>query len=77
MCYQEAALYGDLVLFLRDRAAELLARLYADYGFFAESLEALAQLDALEDRGVVPEAQQLWAEVTWWHDYREQLPWIH
>ncbi|MEJ5309246.1 MAG: hypothetical protein WHX52_05710 [Anaerolineae bacterium] len=26
MSYQEAALYGDLVLFLRDRAAELLAR---------------------------------------------------
>lgn len=25
MCYQECALYGDLVLFLRDRAAELLA----------------------------------------------------
>ncbi|MFQ6100016.1 MAG: hypothetical protein ACE5OS_02120 [Anaerolineae bacterium] len=25
MCYQECALYGDLVLYLRDRAAELLA----------------------------------------------------
>lgn len=25
MCYQECALYGDLVLWLRDRAAELLA----------------------------------------------------
>ena len=25
MCYQECALYGELVLWLRDKAAELLA----------------------------------------------------
>ncbi len=64
-CAERAALYW------------YLARLYADYGFFAESLEALAQLNAIEDQAMRPEVQQLWAEVTWWHDYGERLPWIH
>lgn len=62
-----------------DRAALYwyLARLYADYGFFAESLEALAQLNAVGDDAIPLEAQQLRAEVAWWQEYGEQLPWMH
>ena len=41
MCYQECALYGELVLWLRDRAAELLA---AEPGGVAAQRE---RLDAL------------------------------
>lgn len=41
MCYQECALYGDLVLWLRDRAAELLS------GDGAKAEVEQEQLDAL------------------------------
>jgi hypothetical protein len=41
MCYQECALYGDLVLWLRDRAAELLADNPNGVGAQRERLDAL------------------------------------
>lgn len=41
MCYQECALYGDLVLFLRDRAAELLSGDDGDAEAERERLDAI------------------------------------
>jgi hypothetical protein len=41
MCYQECALYGDLVLFLRDRAAELLAGADGNVAAEGERLDAI------------------------------------
>jgi hypothetical protein len=43
VCYQECALYGELVLYLRDRAAELLAGDGGDEGVEAER----ARLDTI------------------------------
>jgi len=54
-----------------------LARLYAELGFFAESAEALADLTHAGDGEDAPQARRLWAEVTWWRDYADRLPWIH
>ncbi len=52
-----------------------LARLYADHGFFEESAAALTALRTAESRN--PDVQRLWAEVTWWRDNVQWLPWIH
>jgi len=59
----------------RPRAAMLWAAdLYADQGFFAESVEVLAQLMAQFPRD--EEARRFWAEVRWWRDHQDQIPWI-
>ncbi len=54
-----------------------LARLYADHGFFAECLETLEQLKVLDEAGFSSAAYQLWIEVSWWHTYGWQVPWLH
>jgi hypothetical protein len=41
MCYQECALYGELVLYLRDRAAELLTNAGDDVEAARERLDAI------------------------------------
>ena len=43
MCTQESALYGDLVLYLRDRAAELLAGDGGDVGAEQERLDTIVR----------------------------------
>lgn len=59
----------------RPRAAMLwVADLYADQGFFVESVEALEQLLAQFPKD--QEARRFWAEVRWWRDHQEQIPWI-
>lgn len=54
-----------------------LARLYADLGFFEESAEALAHLVRSDGGKGDPQVQRLWAEMAWWGEYGERLPWIH
>ncbi len=58
-----------------------LARLYADHGFFDESAEAVSHLISLsEGRGDAiranPEVQRLWAEISWWREHGDRLPWV-
>ncbi|MCP4359734.1 MAG: tetratricopeptide repeat protein [Chloroflexi bacterium] len=57
------------------RAALLwVADLYADQGFFAESVEVLEQLLAQFPQD--DQARRLWAEVRWWREHQTQIPWI-
>jgi hypothetical protein len=49
--------------------------LYADHGFFEESAAALTAVRAVQTRN--PDVQRLWAEVAWWRDNVQWLPWIH
>lgn len=56
------------------QAAMLWAGLqYADLGFFADSVEVLAELcSRFDDEG----ARRLLAEVRWWRDNARRLPWL-
>lgn len=57
------------------RAAMLwVGELYADQGYFAESVEVLA--DLLAKFPQANDARRLWAEVRWWRDNQHQIPWI-
>jgi hypothetical protein len=57
------------------RAAMLwVAELYADQGYFAESVEVL--LDLLTHFPQADDARRLWAEVRWWRDNQYKIPWI-
>jgi hypothetical protein len=51
-----------------------VGNLYADQGYFAEAVDVLemvlAQFPRLED------GRRLWAEVRWWRDYQDRIPWI-
>lgn len=50
-----------------------IGKIYADLGFFADSIEALNELCArFED----PSARRLLTEVLWWRDNAERLPWL-
>ena len=51
------------------------------HGFFDESAEAVSHLISLsEGRGDAiranPEVQRLWAEVSWWREHGDRLPWV-
>ncbi|MCA9920188.1 MAG: hypothetical protein KC445_19655 [Anaerolineales bacterium] len=51
-----------------------VGHLYADQGYFAESVDVLEMLLAK-----VPNSEngrRLWAEVRWWRDYQLRIPWI-
>ena len=51
-----------------------VGHLYADQGYFAESVDVLEMLLAQ-----FPESQdgrRLWAEVRWWRNYQDRIPWI-
>ena len=57
------------------RAAMLwVGDLYANQGYFAESVDVLEQLLAEFPKDA--EARRLWAEVRWWRDYQDRIPWI-
>lgn len=59
----------------RPRAAMLwVAHQYADQGYFAESVEVLEELLAQYPQD--GEARRFWAEVRWWRDHQERIPWI-
>lgn len=68
--FQEAIRRTD-----NPRAAMLwVADLYADQGFFVESAEVL--VDLLTQFPKAQEERRLWAEVCWWRDHQERIPWI-
>jgi hypothetical protein len=48
--------------------------LYADQGFFAESVEVLEDLLAQFPADEL--ARRYWAEVRWWRDHQHEIPWI-
>ncbi|MCA9954800.1 MAG: hypothetical protein KC434_08790, partial [Anaerolineales bacterium] len=57
-----------------DRTLLWIGNLYADQGYFAEAVDVLEMLLAQ-----FPEAEngrRLWAEVRWWCDYQDRIPWI-
>jgi len=59
----------------RPRAAMLwVADEYANKGFFVEAVEVLEQL--LAEFPKDQEARRYWAEVRWWRDNQERIPWI-
>lgn len=50
-----------------------IGKTYADLGFFADSAEALGELCS---RFNDPGARRLFAEVIWWRDNAQRIPWI-
>jgi hypothetical protein len=51
-----------------------VGELYADQGYFAESVEVLT--DLLTQFPQADDARRLWAEVRWWRDNQYKIPWI-
>ncbi len=51
-----------------------VGHLYADQGYFAEAVDVLAML--LGQFPQSPDGRRLWAEVRWWRDYQNRIPWI-
>ena len=51
-----------------------VARLYADQAYFAESVDVLEMLLARFPSS--EDGLRLWAEVRWWRDYQDRIPWI-
>jgi hypothetical protein len=51
-----------------------VGELYADQGYFAESVEVLEDLLSRFDRA--HEARRLWAEMRWWRDHQHEVPWV-
>jgi hypothetical protein len=51
-----------------------IGHLYADHGYFAESVEILE--DLLAQYPQAEDARRLWAEVRWWRDNQHHIPWI-
>ncbi len=57
-----------------DAAMLWVAHLYADQGYFAESVDVLEML--LSQFPQSEDGRRLWAEVRWWRDYQDRIPWI-
>jgi tetratricopeptide (TPR) repeat protein len=51
-----------------------VGHLYADQGYFAESVDVLEMLLAQCPRS--ENGRRLWAEVRWWRDHQDRIPWI-
>lgn len=51
-----------------------VGHLYADQGYFAESVDVLEMLLAQFPQSA--DGRRLWAEVRWWRDYQNRIPWI-
>ncbi|MCC6602012.1 MAG: hypothetical protein IT327_02320 [Anaerolineae bacterium] len=51
-----------------------VGHLYADQGYFAEAVDVLEMLLARLPESV--NGRRLWAEVRWWREYQERIPWI-
>lgn len=51
-----------------------IGQLYADHGYFAESVDALEMLLARFPKEA--KARRLWAEARWWRDNLHRIPWI-
>jgi len=68
-------IFADALQKTSDPHAALLwiGKTYADLGFSADAAEALGELCS---RFHDPEAQRLLAEVIWWRDNADRVPWI-
>ena len=51
-----------------------VAQTYADQGYFAESVALFEEL--LAQKPDHADARRVWAEVRWWRDHQEQIPWL-
>lgn len=51
-----------------------VGHLYADQGYFAESVDVLEMLLAQFPQS--ENGRRLWAEVRWWRDHQDRIPWI-
>jgi hypothetical protein len=51
-----------------------VGELYADQGYFAEGVDVLQML--LSQFPNSQDGRRLWAEVRWWRDYQNRIPWI-
>lgn len=51
-----------------------VGELYADQGYFAEAVDVLEMLLARFPDS--KDGRRLWAEVRWWRDYQDRIPWI-
>ena len=51
-----------------------VGELYADQGYFAEAVDVLEML--LTQFPDSKDGCRLWAEVRWWRDYQDRIPWI-
>ncbi|MBK8906321.1 MAG: hypothetical protein IPM53_34420 [Anaerolineaceae bacterium] len=51
-----------------------VGHLYADQGYFAEAVDVLEMLLARFPESA--NGRRLWAEVRWWRDYQDRIPWI-
>ncbi|MCP4416374.1 MAG: hypothetical protein GY805_07115 [Chloroflexi bacterium] len=64
--------------FKRTAKAEIamlwVGELYADQGYFAEGVDVLEML--LSRFPHFENGRRLWAEVRWWRDYQNHIPWI-
>ena len=69
------AIFSDALDKSSDSRGALLwiGKTYADLGFFADAAEALAELCS---RFTAPDAKRLLAEVVWWRDNANRIPWI-
>ena len=57
-----------------DVAMLWVGHLYADQGYFVESVDVLEML--LTKFPHSADGRRLWAEVRWWRDYQNRIPWI-
>ncbi len=69
------SIFADALKKTSDPHTALLwiGKTYADLGFFADAAEALGELCS---RFHDPEAKRLLAEVIWWRDNAQRVPWI-
>ena len=51
-----------------------VGHLYAEQGYFAEAVDVLEMLLAQFPQST--DGRRLWAEVRWWRDYQDRIPWI-
>ena len=51
-----------------------VGHLYADQGYFAEAVDVLEMLLAQFPNS--EDGRRLWAEVRWWRNYQDRIPWI-
>ncbi|WP_420644616.1 hypothetical protein [Candidatus Leptofilum sp.] len=51
-----------------------VGHLYADQGYFAEAVDVLEMLLAQFPNS--QDGRRLWAEIRWWRNYQNRIPWI-
>ena len=69
-------IFQEAIRLSRDPHATMLwvGKEYAQQGYFAESVDILE--DLLRQYSNDQLARRLWAEVRWWRDHQNEIPWI-